>query len=290
MKVSGFSIVRNAIRFDFPIVEAIQSVLPLVDEFVLAVGKSEDDTLGLIQRLQNPKIKIIETVWDESLREGGKVLASETNKALAAISPDTDWAIYIQGDEVLHEEGYKTIRNSLEQNVDNPEVEGFVLKYRHFWGSYEYVGDSRQWYRREVRIVRNTGKVYSYKDAQGFRTGTDQKLHVKEIDAWIHHYGWVKRPEFQVEKRKNFSRYWNSDSWMQRNRERVNQFSYDEATGLKKFEGTHPAVMQDRVSKMDWNFTPSGRSNLPFQDRLYGFLAEKFDWYPFEYQNFRLRH
>lgn len=286
MQVSGFTIVRNALRFDFPIVEAIQSVLPLVDEFVVAVGKSDDDTLGLIQTIDSPKIRIVETIWDDSLREGGKVLADETNKALAALSPESDWAIYIQGDEVLHESGYPAIQSAMKQYLNDTKVEGFVLKYRHFWGSYNYLGDSRQWYRREVRIIRNTGNVYSYKDAQGFRQGDNQKLNVKEIDAWIHHYGWVKRPEYQVEKRKNFVKYWNSDSWMQRNAAKVNQFSYDEATALKKFEGTHPQVMQKRVSEMDWIFKPATRSNLALQDRLYKFLADTFEWYPFEYQNF----
>lgn len=286
MFVSGFTIVCNALKFDFPIVEAIQSVLPLVDEFVVAVGKSEDDTLGLIQSIKSPKIRILETVWDDSLREGGKVLADETNKALAAISPDADWAIYIQGDEVLHESGYTAIRSAMNQHLKDTRVEGFILKYRHFWGSYEYLGDSRQWYRREVRIIRNTGKVYSYKDAQGFRKGENQKLNVKEIEAWMHHYGWVKRPEYQVEKRKNFVKYWNSDNWMQRNAEKVNQFSYDEATALKRFEGTHPSVMLNRVAKMDWTFEPATRSNLSLHDRLYKFLADAFEWYPFEYQNF----
>ncbi len=103
MKVSGFSFIRNAIQYDYPIVEAIQSILPLCDEFVIAVGRSEDQTLSLIQSIQSDKIRIIETVWDDSLREGGRVLAVETDKALAAIAPDSDWAFYIQGDEVVHE-------------------------------------------------------------------------------------------------------------------------------------------------------------------------------------------
>src|SRR5438128_2735972 len=125
MIVSGFTIVRNALKFDFPIVEAIQSVLPLVDEFVVAVGKSEDQTLELIRSLADPKIRILETVWDDSLREGGKVLADETNKALAALSPDSDWAIYMQGDEVLHEDGYPAIRSAMKKYLQDSIVEGF---------------------------------------------------------------------------------------------------------------------------------------------------------------------
>lgn len=104
MKIAGFTFVRNAIKFDYPIIEAITSILPICDEVVVAVGNSEDDTLGLIKSINSPKIKIIETIWDDSLREGGRVLAVETDKALAAVSPDVDWCFYIQGDEVVHEQ------------------------------------------------------------------------------------------------------------------------------------------------------------------------------------------
>jgi glycosyltransferase involved in cell wall biosynthesis len=103
MKIAGFTFVRNAIKYDYPIIEAITSILPICDELVVAVGNSEDGTLELIQSIDSPKIKIIETIWDDSLREGGRVLAVETDKALAAISPDANWCFYIQGDEVVHE-------------------------------------------------------------------------------------------------------------------------------------------------------------------------------------------
>src|SRR4051812_33586569 len=118
MKVSGFTIVRNAIKYDYPIVEAITSILPLCDEVIVAVGKSEDETLQLIRSIGSPKIKIIETVWNESLREGGKVLADETNKAFAGIAADADWAFYIQGDEVIHEKYLPVIREAMEKYRD----------------------------------------------------------------------------------------------------------------------------------------------------------------------------
>jgi hypothetical protein len=104
MKIAGFSFIRNAVKYDYPIVEAILSILPLCDEFVIAVSKSEDNTLKLIRSIGSPKIRIIETVWDDSLRKGGAVLAQETDKALQAVSDDVDWAFYIQRDECLHEQ------------------------------------------------------------------------------------------------------------------------------------------------------------------------------------------
>ena len=124
MKISGFTIVRNAIKYDYPIVEAIMSILPLCDEMIVAVGKSEDDTLQLIRSIDSPKIKIIETIWDERLREGGKVLADETNKAFAAVSGESDWAFYIQGDEVIHEKYLPSIKASMEKFKNDASVDG----------------------------------------------------------------------------------------------------------------------------------------------------------------------
>jgi glycosyltransferase involved in cell wall biosynthesis len=202
MKIAGFTFVRNAIKYDYPIIEAITSILPICDELVVAVGNSEDGTLELIQSIDSPKIKIIETIWDDSLREGGRVLAVETDKALAAISPDANWCFYIQGDEVVHEKYLPVIKKAMEDNLHKPEVEGLLFKYLHFYGSYNYVADAHRWYRREIRVVRNTGNVLSYRDAQGFRTKDNQKLKVKLIDAFIYHYGWVKPPEIQKKRLK----------------------------------------------------------------------------------------
>ena len=169
MKVCGFSFVKNAIKYDYPIVEAIASILPICDQVVVAVGVSEDATLELIQNIKSDKIKIIETTWDESLREGGAVLAAETDKAFAAIGEEFDWCFYIQGDEVVHEKYYKEIKSQMQFYLKNENVKGLLFKYLHFYGSYDFVGDSRKWYRREVRIIRNDKNIHSWKDAQGFR-------------------------------------------------------------------------------------------------------------------------
>ena len=90
MKISGFIIIRNAVINDYPVVEAIRSVLPMVDEMIVSIGDSEDDTLGLIQSIASDKIRIVHSVWDPTLRKDGAVLAAETNKAFKHVSPDSD--------------------------------------------------------------------------------------------------------------------------------------------------------------------------------------------------------
>ena len=185
MKVAGFTIIRNAIKFDYPVVEAITSILPICDEFIVAVGNSEDGTLQLIKNINSPKIKIIETVWDDSLRQGGQVLAIETNKAFDTISKDVDWCFYIQSDECVHEKHLASIKEAMQKYKDDKQVEGLLFNYIHFYGTYNYVGNSRRWYRKEIRIIKNDKSIRSYKDAQGFRKTDNSKLHVKPISTEI---------------------------------------------------------------------------------------------------------
>ena len=289
MKVTGFTIIRNALKFDYPVVEAITSVLPLCDEFVVAVGKSEDETLDLIKKIASPKIKIIETLWDDHLREGGRVLALETDKAYRAISPDTDWCFYIQSDEVIHEQDYVAIRSAMEQYLDDKKVEGLVFNYHHFYGSYDYLGASRKWYKQEVRIVRNIKNIYSYRDAQGFRIDVNRKLNVKSIAACVYHYGWVKHPKFQQAKQESFHKMWHSDEWMNKNIQRTSEFDYSQIDSLKKFNGTHPQVIQERVKKQNWKFDfDLSRDKIPLKYRLIGMLEALIRRDIGRYKNFRL--
>lgn len=255
MKVTGFSIIRNAVKYDYPIVEAIRSVLPLCDEFVIGIGQSEDETIGLIESINSPKIKIIHTIWDDSLRTGGLVLSDETNKAFKAIEADTDWCFYIQGDEVIHEKYHDNIRAGMQQHLHDKRVDGLLFKYLHFYGSYDYVGSSTRWYPHEIRIIRNDKSIYSYKDAQGFRKGDDQKLNVKLLDAYVYHYGWVKDPRAMQRKQENFHKMWHDDAWLESNVIKADTFDYfSDIDELAKFKGTHPAVMQERINRINWQF------------------------------------
>lgn len=255
MKIAGFTFVRNAIKFDYPIVESISSIIDICDLLVVAVGNSEDDTLALIQSIPSDKIKIIETQWDDSLREGGRVLAEETNKAFQAIPAEYDWAFYIQGDEVVHEKDLPGIRAAMEKNLHRPEIDGLLFKYRHFFGSYDYVGNSLRWYPNEIRVIRNDKSIYSYRDAQGFRKGDNQKLQVVAIPAYIYHYGWVKDPQVMQAKHETFNKWWHDDDWMDKNIPRVVAYDYfKNIDSLARFQGEHPAVMQARIRRINWEF------------------------------------
>lgn len=291
MKVAGFTFVRNAIQYDYPVAEAITSILPICDYFVVAVGKSDDETLALIRSIGDPKIHIIETVWDDSLREGGRVLAKETDKAFQAIPAEYDWCFYIQGDECVHEAELPAIRASMEQWLHDPVTDGLLFRYRHFYGSYDFIGVSRRWYRREVRIVRNNKEIFSYRDAQGFRKDNKkegEKLNVRLIPAHIHHYGWVRHPGVQQQKQRSFKRLWLSDEGVTKHVGADDSFHYDGSEPLQHFSGTHPKVMMPRVQAQNWQFeSDPSQTRWPLKDRLSKWVERWTGWRPGEYRNFR---
>lgn len=285
--VSGFTFIRNAIKLDYPVKEAILSVLPLVDEMVVAVGKSEDDTRNLIESLGS-KIRIIDTVWDDSLRKGGEVLAVETDKALAAVSKDADWCVYIQGDECIHEKYHTEILDKMKRYVSDERVDGLLFDYAHFYGSFDYLGDSKSWYRKEIRIVKNDRQIRSYRDAQGFRK-KGKKLNVIQLNAEIYHYGWVRHPKYQMAKLVEAHRLWHSDEYIAEKFDASSDFDYSQIDSIKPFEGTHPKVMQPRIDGMNWKFDkdPSVKS-FGLKLRIAYAIEKWTNWRIGEYKNYRI--
>jgi len=284
MKVTGFTFVRNGVKYDYPFLESINSLLPLCDEVIVAVGQSEDDTLERIKSLQETKIRILETVWDETMRKGGTILSQQTNVALDQVKGD--WAIYLQADEVLSEHDYSTIRDAMLRYKDENEVEGFLFKYKHFYGSYNYIGDSRRWYRREIRIVRPNDGVRSWGDAQGFRRN-GKKLHVRFIDAAIYHYGWVKPPEVQQLKQKNFNRLWHLDEWVDQHIGDASEYYYSQGGRLKLFDGVHPKVMKERIKRQSWKFTYNPlKVQQPLKEKILDAIESQCGWRIGEYKNY----
>jgi hypothetical protein len=290
VKVVGFTFIRNAVKFDYPIAEALSSLLPLCDKVVLNLGDSVDDTEKLILSLHSPKIEIFHSVWDDSLRKGGKVLAEETNKAFDHVPEDADWCIYLQGDEVIHEKYYPAILEAMEKYRDDPKVEGLLFKYLHFYGSYDYTGDSRKWYSHEIRVIRNDKTIRSYLDAQGFRK-EGRKLRVKPLDAYIYHYGWVKHPGYQLEKINNFLRFWHETDRPFEKIPKIGHglFDYSAIDSLQRFSGEHPRVMQERVAKKNWSFDfDMNKKKFSHKGRLLYWIEKKLGKRLFAYRNYKI--
>jgi hypothetical protein len=275
MKITGITIIKNAVLNDYPIKEAILSVLPIVDEMIVSIGDSEDDTEGLIRSLPSAKIKIVHSVWDKSVRKGGSVLAIETNKVMQHVGDDTDWILYIQGDEVIHEKYHPAIRHAAEKYLHDKKVDGLLFHYLHFYGNYQYVRDGRGWYKSETRIIRNGRNISSFKDAQGFRI-ENKKINVAQIDAYVYHYGWVKDPRQMKTKQKNVAEFWvEDDTSLEAFRNSDEVFDYTEADSVELFNGTHPEVMQERIATQQWDIVLDARKkNMKPKDKLL-YLIEK---------------
>jgi hypothetical protein len=288
MKVTGFSFVRNAIKFDYPIIEAISSILPICDDFIIAVGNSNDNTLELIKSINSDKIKVIETVWDDSLLKEGKVLAVETDKAFQAVPSDSDWAFYIQGDEVVHEKYLGIIYSEMLRWKNDENVDGLLFNYKHFFGSYDYVGMSTRWYRNEIRVIKNNKKIYSYRDAQGFRKNDNEKLNVKPIDAYIYHYGWVKHPKTMQTKCDNYQHLYFGNTAEEQVIPKKEEFDYSEIDALSPFNEEHPKVMGTRILQKNWKFDYDLSTNkLSLKHRVKLFMKNKLGIY-IGYKNYKV--
>jgi glycosyltransferase involved in cell wall biosynthesis len=232
-------------------VAAIRSLLPLCDEVIVNVPRSTDDTLESIRAIGDSKIKIIETEWDENARTGGRALSHHTNLALERCTGD--WCVYFQGDEVLHEDTLPAMRTTMERELHNPAVQGLIVDYTHFYGSYHTQTCSFGWYQQEVRVVRGDKKIRSNSDAQSFRTLAGEKLNVKKSGGHYLHYGHARHPELARQRLRDFSRLWHDDEAVKKICQRTVNF-YDDDQKVKPFTGTHPAVMRDIVAAANWTY------------------------------------
>jgi glycosyltransferase involved in cell wall biosynthesis len=290
MKISGFTFVRNAILFSYPVIESIKSLLPLCDELIIAAGKSDDDTLDVLKSINNPKIRIIETEWDTSLKKGGLIYSHQTNLALEQCTGD--WCIYLQVDEVLHDDDNELIIREIEKADKIKSNDALLFRYIHFYGSYDYTGFGRQWYRREIRAFRNTGNVVSWNDAQGFRKKTNKgfkKLRAYQTEARVFHYGWVRPPKSQFKKIKITQNYYKAHEDNQLNELENREFDYNSAYELEKYKGVHPKVMNEKIKNdFVWTsgFNPCKLKPKPFRVKLSDWTEKKTCWRIGEFKDF----
>lgn len=263
MKISGFSMVKNGIMLYYPVVEMIKSALPLVDEFFIAVGDCTDNTREKIAAIDDRKIKIIDTKWDLQKYPRGMENAHQTDIAKNACTGD--WLLYLQADEVIHENDIDKIRLACKRHLNDKEVEGLLFKYRHFWGDYNHFHQGHGWYPYEIRIIRNDPEIHSWESAQSFRRipnfdgihyrqkeGTF-KLKVAPVDVYIYHYGWVRPPDFMISKSKALDTVHKGEKVAEEiYLKKPKEFDYGPLNRLAVFKSSHPQIMADRISEMNW--------------------------------------
>lgn len=267
MRISGFTMGKNVEKLYYPIKAAIMSILPLVDEFIVVLGDSDEDdnTREEIESINSKKIKIIDTVWDIEKYPGGMENAHQTDIAKSYCSGE--WLFYLQSDEVIHEKYLPVIKKRCEELLDDKEVEGLLFNYKHFWGDYNHYQNTHGWYRKEIRIVRNDPDIHSWESAQSFRRipGFDGinyrqqkntfKLKVAQVDAFVYHYGWVRPPKLmksKIKALKTIHHGINRIEEMEKNKVFDFDYDYGPLNKLPVFTASFPLVMKEWIDRFDW--------------------------------------
>ncbi len=250
MKISGFTFVRNALKYDYPIKECIETLSKLCDEVIVVVAESEDETLSYIKSIHSDKLKLINSKWDTNLRFN--ILSQQTNLAMDNCSGN--WGIYLQSDEIIHERYFPIIKQAILDCEGSMDIEGLLFDYKHFYGSYRLYNTGRSFYRNEVRAIRLGIGIKSHNDAKGFRI-RDRKLIVKKVDAEIYHYGWARDPEKMIAKTINFHRLWHSEKDLDKIIARQpGNYKMRKNFNLIIFEDTHPKILNNWLEKnKEWS-------------------------------------
>ena len=267
MKISAFTFIRNGTIFGFPFVESIRSVLPIVDEFVVNVGEGEDDTLERVRAIGDPKIRIVESCWNDKMKAGGYVYGQQ--KMIAQFNCSGDWAFYLEGDEVVHENDLQKIVEACRTHLDDPRVEALTFDYFHFYGNANSYLDSPGWYRREARIIRNTIRscapdgLFWYVEAE--RSRQSRYPRAAHTGTAIYHYGWVRSEEAMNRKSENVQKYWD-------NAHRKIDYREIDQEILREFTGSHPAVILDWLPKEKGVFQADPSHVLTSREKKHRFV------------------
>jgi glycosyltransferase involved in cell wall biosynthesis len=271
MKISGFTFIRNGVRLDYPFIESIRSLLPLADEMIVNVPESQDDTLARVRAIGDRKLIVFESDWDEHLREGGLILSLQTNRALERCGGDL--ALYLQADEVLHEDDYPAIRAAIKLYASRTNVDALTFRFIHFEGGYRSVNPFR--YRRQVRIIRNDGSLRSAGDACGFERTDGRLLSTRNIRARVFHYGWARSPEKMHEKNRELESLYHDDEYIKRKYGGKRKHDYGDLSVCVPFRGSHPGLMRERINAAGRQLETKSRLPLALRPRAWRMLLKK---------------
>ncbi len=281
--ISGFTIVRNATLLAYPFRESIRSLLPLVDEMVINVGDSDDDTLALCEELQShapQKIRLLRTVWTREAQKGGYQLKAQTDAAIRECRGE--WCFYLQADEVLHEGDASLVRHAIERAERSDKIDGVLFDWVHFYGGYGFTIQGRNWYRRECRLFKSGRGIEAFRDAQGFRK-RGKRVKVIASGARVFHYGYVRTPQGLRTKSEQMSQWWGEGP--------SDQTDLVRHVGLKAFRGTHPKVMAERVAAgapFDPKLCPRRWDKAEIKNALTLFWEKIFPFRLGEFRNYEL--
>jgi hypothetical protein len=266
MKISGFTFIKNGQMLGYPFIQSIKSILPIVDEFIINVGESDDDTLEMISSINNNKIRIIQSKWNDEMQDRGYVYGQQ--KMIAQFNCTGDWAFYIEGDEIYHEDELYKIKKSMELHLHDPDVEALVFNFNHFYGNANSILNSIGWYRTEARIIKNSIRSYAPDGLFWLILDSNKKGRypkAKHTGATCFHYGWVRSEEQMNLKSSKINKYWGSDPI------KVDYTQIDQKI-IEPFLGTHPKIIHDWLPLEKELFQADPNYKLTLKQKKHRFL------------------
>jgi hypothetical protein len=276
MSISAFTFIKNGEILGYPFIQSIKSVLSIVDEFIINVGDSEDNTLQLIQNIQSDKIRIINSKWNDKMKDRGYVYGQQ--KMIAQFNCTGDWAFYLEGDEVVHEDDLDKIKESCQKYINDDNVEAITFDYYHFYGNSNSYLDSPAWYRREARIIKNSIRSYA-PDGLFWLVLDKNKIgrYPKAIhsNAKIYHYGWVRSEEEMNLKSKKVQQYWN------KKHKNIDYKEIDQYI-IKEFKESHPEIIKDWLPKEKGIFQANPNYKLTKKEKKHRIMIKLEKWFGLE--------
>ncbi len=233
-------------KYDYSFKESLLSLVPVVKNIYLALDRGEDNTEEEIKKI--PSVKIIPSIWDMSIKKG-HILSVETNKALEVLrvehgDDENAWGIYLQADEVLHQDDYELLK----QDLEKAEVEGcdaIAFRYLHFWQTHHHLAVAKNWYPQEIRAIKLKSSILSYGDAQGFLGQTK----IFQSNVRVFHYGHVRDQSIYKNKMEDMSKLYDADATKSKYYNAKDR-DKDQSLVIKYF-GSHPNVMKERILRMN---------------------------------------
>ena len=282
MKVSAFTFLRNGQQLGYPFVASIRSILPIVDEFVVALGPCDDDTEQMLRAIGDPKIRIIPTHWNERIKNDYSVkgFVYGQQKSIALFNCTGDWAFYLEGDEIIHESELAKIRAAMEKHLDDPRIEALAFDYLHFYGNANTVAWSPRWYRSEVRILRNTIPAWGPEGLFFVVLDSHKRGHyprAAHTGATIYHYGWVRSEAQMNLKAAAIEKFWHNQA------KPAADYSRIDAATLKPFTGTHPKPIQTWLPQAAGIFQADPSYRLTKRDKKHRLMLKLEQWFGFRF-------
>ncbi len=285
MRVSGFTFLRNGQLLGYPFVQSIRSILPIVDEFIIALGPCEDDTREILLGMNEPKLRIVETQWNQNLRNDYSIRGFNygQQKSIALFNCTGDWAFYLEGDEIVHEEDLPAIRRNMERYQNDSRVESLVFDYLHFYGNTNTQAWSPRWYRRAPRIIKTSIPVWAPKGLFFLVLKSSKKgryPHAAHSGGRIFHYGYVRTEETFQAKYDKTEIYWRRDKSIPE-RKKISYGQVD-PVALRPFNGSHPGVIEGFFPTAEGPFSADPNYRPTKRDLRHRVTLQLEKWFGFE--------